>query len=266
MATLFNSTGNNFGAGQIAFKSHQEENFVVLNAKFSYDPTNAAYQAADVLEIYVPDLSIERSAITGVILTFQDRYVYSSYTWNNDGGTAIKSWIKDRNTICLEKFTNFDDKGEITIYIQALYTALARGSYTVKGTRTSISMTQETQYLYWSSETFCVIFEHWVFLHMQFRSCSYSYRSQPWEAQMGNFPTDVNADVVFLGGSNQYNPSVNGASLAHVENGVFTCPERMSGFESTGYDPFIFAFLVRDGESAQTGGNVDNDEPGGDDH
>ena len=34
----FNSTGNNFGAGQIAFKSHQEQNFVVLNAKFTYNP------------------------------------------------------------------------------------------------------------------------------------------------------------------------------------------------------------------------------------
>ena len=83
---------------------------------------------------------------------------------------------------------------------------------------------------------------------------------------MGDFPTDVNTDVPFLGGSNQYNPSVNGYSLAHVENGVFTCQERMSGFESTGYDPFIFAFLVRDGEPAQTGGNVDDDEPGGDYH
>ena len=72
MATLFNSTGNNFGAGTIAFKSHQEENFVVLNAKFTYDPENAAYQAADVLEIYMPDLSIDRSAIAGVIMRFRD--------------------------------------------------------------------------------------------------------------------------------------------------------------------------------------------------
>ena len=56
MAMNFNSTGNNFGAGQIAFKSHQEENFVVLNAKFTYNPESPEYQAADVLEIYVPDL------------------------------------------------------------------------------------------------------------------------------------------------------------------------------------------------------------------
>ena len=48
---------------------------------------------------------------------------------------------------------------------------------------------------------------------------------------------DVNSSVLsYEGGS------------ATLENGVFTCQERMSGFDSTGYDPFIFAFLVRDGE------------------
>ena len=245
---MFNSTGNNFGAGAIQFKDYQAENYVVLNAKITYDPSNADYQAADVLEIYVPDLSIDRSAVAGVILTFKDRYEYSTYTWNNDGGTAVKSWIKDKNTICIEKLTNFDDKVEHTIFIQALYPTLNQGGGTIKGARTAINMTQETRYLYWSSETFCVIFEHWVFLHMQFSSCSYAYRNQPWEAQMGNFPTDVDADVPFLGGSNQFNPSVTGFTLAHVENGVFTCEERESGFDSTGYTPFVFAFLVRDGE------------------
>ena len=81
---------------------------------------------------------------------------------------------------------------------------------------------------------------------------------------MDGFPTDVCADVPFIGGSNQYNPSVNGFSLAHVETGVFSCQERMSGFDSTGYSPFIFAFLVRDGEQSQSGGNDDDDEPGHD--
>ena len=56
---MFNSTGNNFGAGQIRFKSYQASNYVVLNAKFSFDPTNENYQACDQLEIYVPDLSID---------------------------------------------------------------------------------------------------------------------------------------------------------------------------------------------------------------
>ena len=59
---MFNATGNNFGAGSIQFKDYQAENYVVLNAKITYDPSNADYQAADMLEIYVPDLSINRAA------------------------------------------------------------------------------------------------------------------------------------------------------------------------------------------------------------
>ena len=246
MATLFTSTGNNFGAGAISFKSHQEANFVVLNAKFTYDPENAAYQAADVLEIYLPALSIDRSAIAGVIMRFRDVHTGYNYTWDNSGGTVLKSWVKDKNTLCIEKLTNFDDKGEITIYILTLYTMLGRGGNPIRGTQVRLRPTSDGSYIYWGSDTFFVEFEHWVFLHMEFSSCSYAYRSQPWECQLPNFPTDIAADVPFCGGGNQYNPSVDGISEAHIEDGVLTCQERTAGFEDTGHDPFIFAFLVRD--------------------
>ena len=244
----FNSTGNNFGAGAIAFKSYQEQNYVVLNAKFSFRTDSPEYLAADVLEIYVPDLSIERSAITGVMMRFIDRRTFSNRTYSYDGGTVLKSWIKDKNTLCIEKLTNFDDKGEVIIYIQALYTMLGRSGNPIRGTMTRLEFSQEAQYLRWNYDSLCVIFDHWVFLHMEFSSCSYAYRDLPWECNMDNFPKDVTADVPFPGGSNQFNPSVNGMSEAHIENGVFTCQERELGFESTGYDPFIFAYLVRDNE------------------
>lgn len=42
---MFNSISNNFGAGQITFKDYQAPNYVVLNAKVTFDPTNPAYQA-----------------------------------------------------------------------------------------------------------------------------------------------------------------------------------------------------------------------------
>ncbi|MCR5535774.1 MAG: hypothetical protein K6F47_11510 [Bacteroidaceae bacterium] len=245
---MFYSTGNNFGAGTIQFKDYQAENYVVLNAKITYDPSNANYRAVNVLEIYVPNLSIERSAVAGVFLTFVDREVMGESIWNYDGGTAVKSWIRDENTICIEKLTNFDDKVEHTIYIQALYTKLNQGGRVIKGVRTPIRMTQENPYLYWGYDTFCVIFEHWVFLHLEYDSCSFDHLDSRWEAQMEKFPKDVNSDVPFFGGNNQNNPSVNGFSLAHVENGVFSCESRMISFGDTGSDPFVFAFLVRDGE------------------
>lgn len=246
MARIFNSTGNNFGAGVISFKSHQEENYIVLNAKLTYDPTNAAYLAADVLEIYVPDLSIDRSAIAGVFMMFRDRYQLSSSVWINDGGTVLKSWVKDKNTLCIEKLTNFDSKGEITIYILTLYTMLGRSGNPIKGTQVRLQPVSEGNYLRWSYDSFFMAFEHWAFIHMEFSSCSYSYRKLPWECQLPDFPTDISMEIPFCGGGNQFNPTVDGMSVARIENGSFYCDERTAGIEDTGHEPFIFAYLVRD--------------------
>ena len=74
---MFNSIGNNFGAGVIQFKDVQESNYIVLNAKFTCSPQSADYQAAEVLEITVPKLSISRSIIAGVVARF--KYSETSY-------------------------------------------------------------------------------------------------------------------------------------------------------------------------------------------
>ena len=117
---MFNSTGNNFGAGVIQFKDVQESNYIVLNAKFTCNPQSAEYQAAEVLEISVPKLSISRSTIAGVVARF--KYSETSYGYTNiyDAGTVLKSWVKDANTICIEKLSIFDDRQELIIYIQTL--------------------------------------------------------------------------------------------------------------------------------------------------
>jgi hypothetical protein len=36
---------------------------------------------------------------------------------------------------------------------------------------------------------------------------------------------------------------------AHIENKVLTSQRRVMGFFDTAHDPFVYAFLVRDGES-----------------
>ena len=94
---MFVSTGNNFGAGPISFKDVQESEYVVLNAKISCVPTSAAYQAAEQLEIYVPALSIDRSAESFATAVYTDRVPHTGYTTVFDGGTFLKTWIKDRN-------------------------------------------------------------------------------------------------------------------------------------------------------------------------
>ena len=244
---MFNSISNNFGAGTIQFKDYQEENYVVLNAKFTYDTTSPEYQAVDVLEIKVPDLMIDRSADTGVLARFVDRQTYYGSNLNYDSGTVIRSWIKDKNTICLEKFAPLECMDEIIVYIQAMYVGKHKSTNATKISKTYATFVQPTKYLY-TSDVICVIHEHWVFFTCTFSSVSYAYRNEPWEAEIQGLPTDFALDIPFPGGSCQEHPNMDGLSEAHIENGIFTNEERSSGWGSTGYTPFLFFFAVRDTE------------------
>ena len=238
---MFNSIGNNFGAGQISFKDYQAENYVVLNSKFSFDPTNADYQACDQLEIYVPDLTIDRSAVGGVFIRFVEDYHYSWGDSVYDGGTVLKSWIKDKNTIVIEKQPWFDENGPLIIYIVTLYPQL-----TIKSTMQRLTMTTEGNYLRFGYETFMVEFEHWVFIHLMFSGVTYAYREALWEVTMEQLPADITADVPICGGRNQMHPNCDGMAEAHIENKVLTSQRRVMGFFDTAHDPFVYAFLVRD--------------------
>ena len=88
---MFKSTGNNFGGPEITFKDYQGEHEIVLNAVFDYDSTNEAYRNARQLEIYVPALRFNKSAVAGCFFAAEGQY--------GPLGTTVKTWIKNKNTI-----------------------------------------------------------------------------------------------------------------------------------------------------------------------
>ena len=246
---MFNSTGNNFGAGVIAFKDVQESNYIVLNAKFTCSPQSAEYQAAEVLEIKVPSLSIARSTIAGVVARYKERGTSYGYPYIYDGGTVLKSWVKDANTLCIEKLSCFDDKQELIIYIQTLYCMLGQGGNASKGKEKRITATSEDNALRFStSYTFCVVFEKWIFYHMMFDGVSWAFRNLDWEAFLDTMPEDVTADVPIIASYNYGNDKLGGITESRLEGGYWMLPkdERGDGFENTGNYVFSFGYLVRD--------------------
>ena len=246
---MFNSIRNNFGAGVIQFKDVQESNYIVLNAKFTCSPQSAEYQDAEVLEITVPALSISRSTEAGVIARYKDRGVSYGYPYVRDGGTVLKSWVKDANTLCIEKLPVFDDQAELIIYIQTLYCMLGQGGNASKGKEKRITCVSEDSYLRLdTSYTFCVVFPKWVFYHMMFGSCTWAYRNLDWEAFLENLPEDVAADVPIIASYNYGNDKLGGITESRLEGGYWMLPkdERGDGFENTGNYVFSFGYLVRD--------------------
>ena len=248
---MFNSIRNNFGAGVIQFKDVQESNYIVLNAKFTCDPSSPEYQAAEVLEITVPTLSIGRSTVAAVIACYKDRPDLYGRTYVYDAGTVLKSWVKDENTLCIEKLSVFDDQTELIIYIQTLYCMLGQGGNATRGKQKSITCVSEDNYLMLdTSYTFCVVFDKWVFYHMMFSSCAWAMREKDWEAFFENLPEDVNADVPIMNAMNTRNDKLGGVNETHLEGGYFTFPyaERPYGLENTGNYVFSLAYLIRDRE------------------
>ncbi len=248
---MFNSISNNFGAGVIQFKDVQESNYIVLNAKFTCSPQSAEYQAAEVLEIYVPGLNINRSTEAGVIARYKERGVSYGYPYIYDGGTVLKSWVKDERTICIEKLPVFDNQTELIIYIQTLYCMLGQGGNSTKGKEKRITATSEENALRFSSSyCFCVVFEKWIFYHMMFDGVSWAFRNLDWEAFFDTLPEDVTADVPIISAYNYGNDKLGCITESRLEGGYWMLPkdERGDGFENTANYVFSFGYLIRDRE------------------
>lgn len=144
-----------------------------------------------------------------MIAWYKERGTSYGYPYIYDGGTVLKSWVKDANTLCIEKLPVFDGQEELIIYIQTLYCQLAQGGNSTKGKEKQISATSEDNTLRFStSYTFCVVFEKWIFYHMMFSSVSWAFRNLDWEAFFDALPEDVTADVPIISAYNYLNFSL----------------------------------------------------------
>ena len=104
---MITAISNNFGAGEIQLKDFQKEGLVVLNGAFEFNPANAAYLAAEVLEIKVPELMVSKSTNAVVYLIDMDNEMPHA--------TLMRAWIKDSRTICMEPCRCFDSKSRLQV-------------------------------------------------------------------------------------------------------------------------------------------------------
>ena len=246
---MFKSTSNNFGAPEITFRDYQTDRCIVLNARFQYDPTNKSYLAASELEIKVPDLSLSRSTDAGVFAVYKDE---RTYQWDDTPSryhfaTVLRSRIRDRNTLCIEKLTDFDGYGPVTIYIYAMYSALNTGEDTVLSERTTLKISTVPEMSTALFTSACIIAPDWVSLNL-IVPYSISSIKEDLEVIMDGFPTDaVCEELPVIGVSNQFHPELGGVHYASIRDGRMLIPyaTRNTGYSSAD-KPFASLVLVRD--------------------
>ena len=245
---MFKAISNNFGAPEITFRDFQTDRYVVLNARFQYDPTNEAYLAASELEIKVPGLSLSKSTDAGVLAVYRDE---RTYQWSDTPSryhfaTVLRSRIRDRNTLCIEKLTDFDGYGPVTVYIHAMYSALNTRENTVLSERTRLNISTAPEMSTALFTSACVISDGWVSLNL-ILPYSISSVKEDLEIVMDGFPTDaVCGELPVIGVNNQLHPELGGVHYASIRDGRMLIPyaTRNTGYSSAD-KPFASLVLVR---------------------
>lgn len=238
---MFYSLSNNFGAGTIQFKDSQSETVTVLNAKFTVNPNSAAYRAAETLEIRVPNLVMKKSAITAAFIVSSEA--------SNHYGTILKTWIKDRNTICIEKIQGWSQPGPWTICICSAYVKLGgRDAVTVSGDFTpglSADMADfVTSGIYGTKEP------GWCYFCYRFRTKKSLERETELTFHFTGLPEDTDCDVVVVYKMPYVQTNGSPISHAHIKGNELTIHGVPSSVATANTGHFINVFMVR-GQSNQ---------------
>ena len=230
------STGNNFGAEHIEFKEFFSENMVILNGRFSFDHTKPEYLNAKVLEIYVPDLPMKRSLETAVFLLFDNQI--------GRMGTIVKSWIKDKNTICLENFEEPERFGNREFWFTCAYLPMGqRNTFEVEGQvdlmLENFSWSQREEY------ACAIVREKWAYICFVIEGFYQSEANVPYSIDLTNFPTDIVADVPYV--VQTTNKSGWGSHIVSctISDGKFNNPGNSEQLLKDASSSFVKVFIVK---------------------
>lgn len=232
---MITSTGNNFGAPQIEFKDYQEKDLVILNGTFQYDPLSEDYINADTLEIYLPDLQIKKSTITSVyLLSSQPEFRY---------GTIIKSWVKDKNTLCFEKLEYFDHYGPVTIYVCSAYPVLGYRGELNAHTASPVTLTT-TAGIVEVDRRALYIKENWCYFVIGFNDFYASINGDPIAFTIDELPEGISIELPMV----LKQPSIYDTgqifSLIEIKNKTFTCASLPDSCNNSNDGDFFSAFIV----------------------
>ena len=160
---------------------------------------------------------------------------------------VLRSRIRDRNTLCIEKVADFDAHGPVQVYIHAMYSTLNTGELTglSEGTPLALSCTPELSLL--NSSHACVIGPDWVWLYLGLPHTIGQVR-EDMEIVLGGFPADAACgEFPIMGIDNQRHHDNGGVHYASLRGGRISIPyaTRNSGYSSAD-NPFVYLFLVRE--------------------
>ena len=237
---MITTTGNNFGADQFQVKDFQSEKIVVLNGKFSFNNKSEAFKAASVLEVYVPELSIPKSGMSGAYIMFESEGKFY--------GTTVKTWLKNQTTICIEKLDHWSDQtDEYTIFLVSLYAPKGQRGVFELGTKTRLTLnntTSNNNYAYYQA---CYVSDDWCMIALMTGSYNTEVNEYDEIVELGGFPTDVDVELPFVA-DNINSTQTYGTDMlkASIKNGILTVYSLPFGWGGMPREHFLYGVFIRE--------------------
>lgn len=223
--TQITSTGNNFGADPITFKTYYENGLLILNGRLTVDPQTPEFIAAETLEIYVPQLPLSRSVNTALYLAHA--------LGSQPGLTILKSWIKDAHTICIEKDSWLATARSWELFFCNAYATKGKDATIGHFTRASMSVSgfgSAGRIL----DKYCFETENWTGIALVLNGLNDVVPSQGFEFELTGLTELTEFDFpMFILDSNRENNG-NYFGWCHYENGHVTC-DGIGAYTSAAY-------------------------------
>ena len=182
--------GNNWGGNYsgVTLKSVDSHFYQVVNGSIDVVASGAAYVAAEVLELQVQGLSMAASAPVAVYATCQvagQKYI-----------TIVKAWIKDAQTICIEKLAGWASVGGYRLTFQCVFFPLGYDCCprTVGRTKQSLVNPPSGVTLGYDS---CLFKDNWAFIYLCFSNFLLEDTSSLLRLELNNVPSGA-AGSLFL--------------------------------------------------------------------
>lgn len=219
------STGNNFGADPITFRAHYENGLLMLNGSVSIDTQTPEFIAAETLEIYVPTLQVRKSVNTAVYMAHSPG--------SNQGLTILKTWIKDPNTICIEKDRNLTRFSEWKLFFCNAYAPKGKDC-TIQGyPKCTMSLSGFGSDGKIKGQA-CFETEHWTCIALELNGLNDVVPNQQFEFGISGLTALEEFDFPMFAIDTSRSHYGNYFGWCHYSHGTVTC-DGIKGYTTAGY-------------------------------